>query len=64
METRKAFRISNMGGNGLITAFELRHAMNNLGDDLTAEEVDKVIKDFDIDRQLSYEEFSKMMTFK
>lgn len=49
METRKAFRISNMGGNGLITAFELRHAMNNLGDDLTAEEVDKVIKDFDID---------------
>ena len=65
-EIRETFRVFDLGGNGVITAFELRHAMKNLGDDLTAEEVDKMIKDFDIDGdgQLCYEEFFKMMTSK
>lgn len=63
-EIRETFRVFDLDGNGFITAFELRHAMKNLGTDLTAEEVDKMIKDFDIDGdgQLSYEEFFKLMT--
>ena len=50
-------------GNGFISAAELRHVMTNLGEKLTDEEVDEMIREADIDGdgQINYEEFVKMM---
>ena len=45
--------------NGLISAVDLRHVMTNLGEKLTYEEVDEMIRDADVDGdgQIKYEEF-------
>ena len=53
-------------GNGYISAAELRHVMTNLGEKLTDEEVDEMIREADIDGdgQVNYEEFVTMMTSK
>lgn len=65
-------------GNGYISAAELRHVflfialvftlqvMTNLGEKLTDEEVDEMIKEADVDGdgQINYEEFVKMMLSK
>ena len=52
-------------GNGFISAAELRHVMTNLGEKLTDEEVDEMIREADIDGdgQINYEEFVKMMMY-
>ena len=52
-------------GNGFISAAELRHVMTNLGEKLTDEEVDEMIREADIDGdgQINYEEFAKMMMY-
>jgi len=54
---REAFRTFDQDGNGLISAAELRHAMTNLGEKLTDDEVDEMIREADIDGdgQVSYE---------
>ena len=46
--------------------FLLRHVMTNLGEKLTDEEVDEMIREADIDGdgQVNYEEFVTMMTSK
>lgn len=56
-------------GNGYISAAELRHVMTNLGEKLTDEEVDEMIREADIDGdgQVNYEgellcSFSLMLT--
>ena len=36
-------------GNGLISAAELKHVLTNLGEKLTDEEVDEMIREADID---------------
>jgi calmodulin len=45
-------------GNGFISAIELRHVMTNLGEKLTDEEVDEMIREADVDGdgQINYEE--------
>ena len=50
-------------GNGFISAAELRHVMTNLGEKLTDEEVDEMIREADVDGdgQINYEEFVKMV---
>lgn len=48
-ELREAFRVFDKDGNGFISAAELRHVMTNLGEKLTDEEVDEMIKEADID---------------
>ena len=48
-EIREAFRVFDKDGNGHISAQELRHIMTNLGEKLTDEEVDEMIKEADID---------------
>ncbi len=49
-----------------ISAAELRHVMTNLGEKLTDEEVDEMIREADVDGdgQINYEEFVKMMMAK
>jgi len=65
-EIREAFRVFYKDGNGFISAAELRHVMTNLGEKLTDEEVDEMIREADIDGdgQVNYEEFVTMMTSK
>ena len=47
-------------------AAELRHVLTSIGEKLTDEEVDEMIKEADIDGddQINYEEFVKMMINK
>ncbi|KFR15358.1 Calmodulin, striated muscle, partial [Opisthocomus hoazin] len=58
-EIREAFRVFDKDGNGYISAAELRHVMTNLGEKLTDEEGDEMIKEADCnnDGQVNYEEF-------
>lgn len=60
-ELREAFKVFDKDGNGFISAAELRHVMTNLGEKLTDEEVDAMIKeaDTDGDGQVDYNEFVK-----
>lgn len=48
-ELREAFKVFDRDGNGLISAAELRHVMTNLGEKLTDEEVDEMIREADVD---------------
>ena len=65
-ELVEAFRVFDRDGNGFISAAELRSVKNGLGENLTDEDVDEMIRDADIDGdgQINYEEFVKMMVSK
>merc|ERR1712025_885172 len=65
-EILEAFKVFDKDGNCFISAAELRHVMTNLGEKLTDEEVDEMIREADIDGdgQVNYEEFVTMMTSK
>ncbi|KXN66162.1 calmodulin [Conidiobolus coronatus NRRL 28638] len=65
-EIREAFKVFDKDGNGYISAAELRHVMTNLGEKLTDEEADEMIREADVDGdgQINYDEFVKMMMSK
>ncbi len=65
-ELKEAFRVFDKDQNGFISAAELRHVMTNLGEKLTDDEVDEMIREADVDGdgQINYEEFVKMMMAK
>lgn len=65
-ELKEAFRVFDKDQNGFISAMELRHVMTNLGEKLTDDEVDEMIREADVDGdgQINYEEFVKMMMAK
>jgi calmodulin len=65
-ELLEAFKVFDKDGNGFISAEELRHVMTNLGEKLTDEEVNEMIReaDQDGDGQVDYSEFVKMMLSK
>ncbi len=48
-ELREAFKVFDRDGNQLISAAELRQVMTTLGEKLTDEEVDEMIREADID---------------
>ena len=56
-EIRDAFRIFDKDGNGLISANELKQLMANLGEKLTDEELDEMMREADLngDGHIDYE---------
>ena len=62
-EIKEAFKVFDKDGNGFISAAELRHVMTNLGEKLSDEEVDEMIREADVDGdgQINYQEFVDMM---
>ncbi|XP_047336213.1 calmodulin-like protein 8 [Impatiens glandulifera] len=62
-ELKEAFKVFDKDQNGYISANELRNVMINLGEKLTDEEVEQMIKEADLDGdgQVNYDEFVKMM---
>ena len=65
-ELLEAFKVFDRDGNGFITSHELRNIMNSLGENLSPEEIEEMIKEADLDNdgQIDYEEFVKMMMSK
>uniref|UniRef100_A0A1W7RAU7 Calglandulin n=1 Tax=Hadrurus spadix TaxID=141984 RepID=A0A1W7RAU7_9SCOR len=65
-ELREAFRVFDKDGDGFISATELRLVMTNLGEKLTDEEVDDMIKEADLDGDgvVNYDEFVTILTHK
>ena len=65
-ELREAFKVFDNDGNGYINVDELRQVMTNLGERLSDEEVEMMIKEADIDGDglVNYEEFIAMMSAK
>ena len=65
-ELQAAFKVFDKDQNGYITSHELRHTMTNLGENLTPEEVEEMIKeaDLDNDQQIDYDEFMKIIMSK
>ncbi|BAM40412.1 calmodulin [Theileria orientalis strain Shintoku] len=65
-ELIQAFKVFDRDGNGFISAQELRHVMTNLGERLTDDEVDEMLREADIDGdgKINYEEFVKLMVSK
>lgn len=63
-EIRDAFFTFDMNGNGYVGVAEIRFVMDALGEDVTDEEIDEMIRmlDVDGDGQVSFKEFYKMAT--
>ncbi|KAL5225047.1 hypothetical protein ABZP36_011686 [Zizania latifolia] len=62
-ELREAFKVFDKDQDGLISAAELGHVMISLGEKLTDEEVDQMIREADLDGdgQVNFDEFVRMM---
>ena len=64
-ELTDAFRLIDIDNNGYITKAEFAKVMEILGEPLTPEELDEVMKDYDDDNddQLTFYDFKRMMQF-
>ena len=65
-ELREAFRVFDRNGDGFISASELRHVMTNLGEKLSDEEVEDMIKEADLDGDglVNYEGEGALMLYR
>ena len=63
-DLREAFRLFDKDGDGTISADELRHVMINLGEKLTNEEVDEMLREADMngDGKIDYEGIPSLIT--
>lgn len=63
-ELREAFRVFDRDGDGYISSAELSHVMINLGEKLTEDDVEDMIKEADVDGdgRVNYEEFVTILT--
>ncbi len=59
----ESFRTFDIDGDGFVTAAELRNGLNMIGDAITDEEADAMIKDADVDGdgRLNYIEYKEKM---
>ncbi|KAH8277061.1 calmodulin [Drosophila bipectinata] len=59
-----AFRVFDMEGTGFIAESEFRHIMTNLGEKLTEDEIEEIIRDADsnIEGNIDYVRFVNMMS--
>lgn len=62
-EIREAFKVFDRDNNGFISSQELRHVMTSIGEKLTDEEVDMMIKEADAngDGRIDYNEFVQLL---
>ena len=62
-ELIEAFKVFDRDGNGLISGNELQHVMTSLGENISQDEVEEMIKEADLDGDgyINYEEFVKMI---
>ncbi|XP_025115372.1 calmodulin-A-like isoform X2 [Pomacea canaliculata] len=62
-ELRQAFRVFDKSGCGYITPSDLRAVLQNIGENLTEEEIDEMIAEVDIDGdgRIDFEEFIACM---
>ncbi|WMV17758.1 hypothetical protein MTR67_011143 [Solanum verrucosum] len=62
-ELKEVFKVFDKDQNGFISATDLRHVMINLGEKLTEEEAEQMIREADLDGdgQVNFDEFVKMM---
>lgn len=62
----EAFKIFDKDGNGVISSNELRHVMATLGEKMSQEEAEELIKEADIDGDgyINYQEFVKILMSK
>eukprot|EP01022_Parablepharisma_sp_SALTPOND_P028437 TRINITY_DN70963_c0_g1_i1.p5 TRINITY_DN70963_c0_g1~~TRINITY_DN70963_c0_g1_i1.p5 ORF type:complete len:178 (-),score=25.90 TRINITY_DN70963_c0_g1_i1:1809-2342(-) len=62
-ELMEAFKVFDRDGSGSISSEELRHVMMNLGEKLSEEEVDKMLREADVngDGSIDFSEFVNML---
>ncbi|KAL3644916.1 hypothetical protein CASFOL_010096 [Castilleja foliolosa] len=62
-ELREAFKVFDRDQDGFISAIELRNVMMNLGEKLSDEEAEQMIREVDTDGDglVSYDEFARIM---
>jgi len=62
-EIRESFSVFDRDGTGMISAAELRHVMTNIGEKLSDQEVDEMIREIEVDRdgQINYEDMVRLM---
>ena len=62
-EIREAFSVFDKDSSGRISAEELRHVMQSLGENLSDEEIQQMIReaDTDGDGEISFQEFTAML---
>ncbi len=60
---RKAFNICDYDGNGFVTLEELKHIINEVGENLNEEQIITMIKEVDMDGddRINFEEFIQLM---
>ncbi len=65
-ELMEAFKVFDRDGNNFITSSELKHVMMALGEKVTDEEVDEMIREADINNDgcINYDEFVRMVMNK
>mmetsp|Transcript_46531 Transcript_46531/g.100290 ORF Transcript_46531/g.100290 Transcript_46531/m.100290 type:complete len:175 (+) Transcript_46531:144-668(+) len=63
-DMREAFQVFDRDNNGSVSARELKHVMNNLGESVSNEEVEALIReaDADGDGELSFDDFLNFVT--
>ena len=65
-EALEAFKVLDKDGSGSISESELRQIMNNIGEDVTDEEIKEMMNEADLDGdgQVSFKEFAAMIKFR
>ena len=65
-EALEAFKVLDKDSSGSISESELRQIMNNIGEDVTDEEIKEMMNEADLDGdgQVSFEEFAAIIKFR